>query len=204
MPHCDCAPPATGGGYFSWAQITGDVDAAARWVNAVRPVGITLLLVILVVFPVQAGLGPDYTPPPGMVDPQVTQSNIASTICMPGYTGTVRPPVKYTNGLKQTQMDARRYTDTDPRDYEEDHWIPLEIGGHPTNPQNLWPQPYANVGPAGAAKVKDTLENALHTAVCGRKMTLHDAQACLLNQPTWVACARRMHTRTPEPSPSTS
>jgi hypothetical protein len=26
--------------------------------------------------------------------------------------------------------------------YEEDHLIPLEDGGGPTDPRNLWPEPY--------------------------------------------------------------
>jgi hypothetical protein len=26
--------------------------------------------------------------------------------------------------------------------FQEDHLISLELGGHPTDPRNLWPQPY--------------------------------------------------------------
>ena len=34
------------------------------------------------------------------------------------------------------------YADTNPiSDYEEDHLIPLELGGSPTSPLNLWPEP---------------------------------------------------------------
>ncbi len=144
-----------------------------------------------------AGTVPDYSPPPGTINPQVTQSNINTTICVRGWTKTVRPPVQYTDALKVTQIAARHYTDTTTSDYEEDHWIPLEIGGNPTDPSNLWPQPYANVGPAGDARLKDKLENALNAAVCGGEMTLADAQHCLLDQPTWVTCARRMNTPVP-------
>ena len=29
-----------------------------------------------------------------------------------------------------------------PSDYQEDHLISLELGGNPTDPRNLWPEPY--------------------------------------------------------------
>ena len=37
---------------------------------------------------------------PGVLNPNVTQATIGSTICVPGWTRTVRPPVEYTNALK--------------------------------------------------------------------------------------------------------
>jgi hypothetical protein len=132
---------------------------------------------------------PDYAPPPGAVNPQVTQANISQTVCVRGWTKTVRPPVQYTNRLKRAQMRQRGLPGV-PSDYEEDHYIPLEIGGHPTDPKNLWPQRWPE------ARLKDKLENALHAAVCGGKMTLSAAQHCLLDQ-SWGACARRMGTPTP-------
>src|SRR5579872_5329391 len=39
---------------------------------------------------------PDPTCTPGSIDPAVTQATILSTICVNGYTKTVRPPVSYT------------------------------------------------------------------------------------------------------------
>ncbi len=54
--------------------------------------------------------------------------------------------------------------------HEEDHLIPLELGGDPRDPRNLWPEPGASPNP------KDRLENALHTAVCAGRVTLADAQ----------------------------
>lgn len=164
-----------------------------RWAKVVLS---TIAPAVGVTAAVAAGIVPDYSPPPGAVNPQVTQSNINTTICVRGWTQTIRPPIAYTDNLKRQQM-TQRHLPGSPADYEEDHWIPLEIGGNPRDPKNLWPQPNANVGPAGDARLKDKLENALNTAVCGRKMTLADAQKCLLNQPTWTACARRMHTPVP-------
>jgi hypothetical protein len=149
----------------------------------------TFLIVTLAAVQVFASPGPDTAPPPGVINPNVTQSNIAQTICRPGWTATVRPPESYTYQLKRQQMAARHLPGR-LRDYQEDHYVPLEIGGHPTDPRNLWPQPLQE------AYLKDMLERALNRAVCGGKMTLTDAQHCLLNQ-LWTACARRMHTPAP-------
>ncbi len=44
-------------------------------------------------------------------------------------------------------------------DYEEDHMLPLELGGHPTDPANLWPQSWDG---ENGAHAKDKLENKLH------------------------------------------
>jgi hypothetical protein len=61
----------------------------------------------------------------------LTQSSIDDTICVSGWTATVRPPTSYTNALKAQQIGESGYSDTDPSDYEEDHLIPLELGGAP-------------------------------------------------------------------------
>src|SRR2546425_11697750 len=70
----------------------------------------------------------------------VTQANIQQTICVRGWTGTIRPPKSYTDNLKTRQLQAARYTDKTPAHYEEDHFISLELGGHPRDPKNLWPE----------------------------------------------------------------
>jgi hypothetical protein len=106
---------------------------------------------------------------PGILNPDVTQSTIRSTICTRGWTSTIRPPVEYTNDLKRRQM--RAYGETGPASaYQEDHLISLELGGDPRDPRNLWPEPYPR-----AADV-DRIENDLNTAVCGGRLSLRDAQ----------------------------
>lgn len=112
-------------------------------------------------------------PPPGATNPAVTQATISTTICVRGWTATIRPSVTYTNRLKRQQITARGYADTNPRHYEEDHYIPLEIGGHPTDPNNLWPQPWPE------ARKKDQVENTLHRAVCQGTLTLQQAQTTI-------------------------
>lgn len=111
---------------------------------------------------------------PGALNPTVTQANIKTTICVTGYTATIRPPASYTTRLKIKQLATtyKFYADHAPSLYEEDHLISLEIGGNPTDPKNLWAQPYAGTG----AHIKDQLENKLHSLVCSGKLTLADAQ----------------------------
>jgi hypothetical protein len=55
-----------------------------------------------------------------------------------------------------------------PKCYEEDHLISLQAGGHPTDAENLWPQPYNSeinrqiVG----ARQKDLVESFIHDEIC--------------------------------------
>lgn len=106
---------------------------------------------------------------PGVINPDVAQATIHSTICVRGWTRTVRPPVEYTNELKLRQM--RAYGETGPLSaYQEDHLISLELGGHPTDPRNLWPEPYPR------ASAVDQIENELNAKVCSGALSLRDAQ----------------------------
>jgi hypothetical protein len=106
---------------------------------------------------------------PGVLNPDVTQASIKQTICVPGWTRTVRPPVDYTNALKAKQMRVYHELGS-PSDYQEDHLISLELGGNPTDPRNLWPEPYPR-----AAQV-DEIENDLNAKVCSGALSLADAQ----------------------------
>ena len=106
---------------------------------------------------------------PGVVNPNVTQANIRSTICKTGWTSTIRPPVSYTDALKVKQM--KQYGETgSPSDYQEDHLISLEMGGNPTDPRNLWPEPYPR------ASQMDQIENQLNSEICDGQLTLAQAQ----------------------------
>jgi len=106
---------------------------------------------------------------PGVLNPAVTQSTIASTICRRGWTRSIRPPTSYTSALKLRQMPT--YGETGPPSaYQEDHLISLELGGDPTDPRNLWPEPYPR-----AADV-DRIENELNAEVCSGALTLAEAQ----------------------------
>jgi len=106
---------------------------------------------------------------PGVLNPDVTQATIRGTICRQGWTRTVRPPVGYTNELKRRGL--RQYgLRGPPTAYQEDHLISLELGGHPTDPRNLWPEPYPR------ASEVDSIENDLNAKVCASELSLDDAQ----------------------------
>jgi hypothetical protein len=107
---------------------------------------------------------------PGITDPHVTPATLDSTICVPGYTATVRPPVSYTGPLKTRLMAAHHYTDSQ-SDYELDHLIPLELGGAPGDPGNLW------LSRQPQARSDDKQENALRAEVCNGSIDLAAAQA---------------------------
>jgi hypothetical protein len=135
--------------------------------------GAVLLLVGAFVQPrASTSKGPyhaDLVRTPGVLNPDATQANIASTICKHGWTRTIRPPTDYTNALKVKQMRAYGVSGA-PSQYQEDHLISLELGGHPTDPRNLWPESYPR-----AADV-DAIENELNAKVCGGDLSLADAQ----------------------------
>jgi hypothetical protein len=130
---------------------------------------------------------------PGAANPQVTQRNIRDTICNPHWsTKLIRPPAEYTSRLKRKQL--REYGDTvhqtraelinpstgkvdttrcvphsdNMRCYEEDHLISLEDGGDPTDPRNLWPEPYNTRvgGTIMGAHQKDVVEGFIHDEIC--------------------------------------
>ena len=80
--------------------------------------------------------------------------------------------MSYTNKLKLIQMPL--YGETGPPSaYEEDHLIPLELGGAPRSTKNLWPEPRTQ------SRQSDPLENKLHLIVCSRKMTLAAARLAM-------------------------
>jgi hypothetical protein len=106
---------------------------------------------------------------PGVLNAAVTPATIRATICRSGWTRTVRPPTDYTNALKRKQM--RVYRERGPMSaYQEDHLISLELGGDPTDPRNLWPEPYPRAGDV------DKIENQLNAQVCSGALTLAQAQ----------------------------
>jgi hypothetical protein len=115
---------------------------------------------------------PNPTMTPGVLNPKVRQSTIKKTICRSGWTRTIRPPVRYTTLLKLKQMILYGETGS-PADYEEDHFIPLELGGAPRNPRNLWPEPHSQ------SSMSDPLETKLKRQVCRGLITMKKARATI-------------------------
>lgn len=114
---------------------------------------------------------------PGVIDPAVTQANIHSTICVRGYTKTVR---HVTTSMKTQVYHAYGIMSHKPGSYEVDHLISLELGGS-NDFGNLWPEPYFG---ADNAHDKDYWENELHRQVCNGSITLSRAQYLIVHW--WV------------------
>ena len=148
-----------------------------------------------VVFPTSSAQ-PNPALTPGALNPRVTQADIASTICVPGFTRGIRPPEHYTERLKREGIRAYGYTDRRLRDYEEDHLISLELGGSPDSPRNLWPEPHHVIGGWGSY-AKDRLENRLHRLVCTGRLPLARAQYEISHE--WISAYRSYVG--PEPQP---
>lgn len=127
---------------------------------------------------------PDPHCTPGALNPAVTPATIHSTICVSGWTGTVRPPISYTEPLKRQGIVAYGYIDTRLSRYEEDHLVPLEVGGAPSDAANLWPE----LG--RSPNLKDKVEGAARRAVCAGSLPLATVQAGF--ESDWVTLGRQL------------
>jgi hypothetical protein len=132
-------------------------------------------------FPAWASDLPDHVLTPGAINSNVTQENIHSTVCVKGYTKTIRPPAHFTNKLKKRQLREYGYADRNPKHYEEDHLIALSIGGAPDDPRNLWPEPRNS---EWSANKKDRLEFVLYKMVCAQEISLAEAQHAMATN--WI------------------
>lgn len=119
-------------------------------------------------------------------NPDVTQATIGSTICVSGYTKTVRPGTSYTNGVKAKLLREQGLDESHMEDYELDHIIPLAVGGHPRKLSNLMLQSWEG---EDSAHDKDGLERRLQRMVCRGEVSLADAQRCIAED--WQACSTR-------------
>lgn len=114
-----------------------------------------------------------------VLNPKVTQSTIKSTICVSGWTATIRPPVSYTNPLKAQQLAKYAYLHPNDPNWtmagtEEDHRVPLELGGAPSDPNNLSPEDHPG------SFTKDAAENKAKSDVCNGRLTLIEAQTVFI------------------------
>ncbi|WP_066941689.1 hypothetical protein [Microtetraspora fusca] len=121
---------------------------------------------------------PDPKCQPGARNPGVTQATISTTICAAGYAAKVRPSASYLSRLKVTQITQYGYGDKNAAHYEEDHLIPLLLGGSPKSVKNLWPQPRYKAG-GKTALDKNAVETRLYKAVCAGTVRLAAAQKAI-------------------------
>jgi hypothetical protein len=113
---------------------------------------------------------PDPNCTPGGYDPAITQSTIATTLCVPNPGGRgstqyvlsqawkdARPPVNQTNKAKKEEAVA--YGLPSATTGEGDHLVARQIGGN-NDLSNLWLEPGPIPNP------KDAVENRLHDWMC--------------------------------------
>jgi hypothetical protein len=129
--------------------------------------------------------------PAGALNADVRQATIHQTICVPGWTATVRPSTSYTNGVKLKLLREQGLAPSDAFRYELDHYVPLELGGHPRDLRNLWLQLWDG---EWGAKTKDRLEVKMKTLVCSGRLTLASAQEAV--RVNWRS-AYRLHVGRP-------
>lgn len=126
---------------------------------------------------VAAHVLPDPATTPGVLNPAVTPGTLGATVCVSGWTATVRPPTSWTDKLR----DADTPAGVRPLDGELDHLVSIEDGGAPADARNLWWMAYHD---RYGARVKDVLETRVKRLLCAGKISLDDARAALA--PNWL------------------
>ncbi len=104
------------------------------------------------------------------LNPDVTQMSIGHTICVKGWTATVRPPASYTSRIKVHLLREQGLPLELIGDFQLDHRIPLALGGAPSDLRNL------RLEDADDADKKDDVEKCLARAVCAGRIALDEAR----------------------------
>lgn len=117
------------------------------------------------------------------LNPDVTQETIEQTICRPGYSATVRPSTSFTNPIKFRLMGQAEIPREGAGEWALDHRIPIVLGGHPRQLENLQLLTRAENSRKARIEVK------LLCYVCSGAMPLEQAQAEILED--WQAAYRR-------------
>jgi hypothetical protein len=122
---------------------------------------------------------PDSACTPGAIFANAT----VQQICTPGYASSVRNvPFSEYDAVYAEYGIYHHYSGQ----YEDDHLVPLEIGGS-NDIANLWPEA---ASPTPGFHQKDQVENYLHDQVCSGAMSLKEAQTEIATN--WLAVYNRM------------
>lgn len=127
---------------------------------------LTPILLALAALPAQAGM---------VLNPDVGQETVGTTICIAGYTKTVRPSATYTNGVKFNLMREAGIDQSQSADYALDHVVPLVLGGSPRDRRNL------RLLTASENSRKSRIEVKLRCLVCSGQLPLQSAQEAICN-----------------------
>ena len=100
----------------------------------------------------------------------VRAETLSETICLRGYTRTIRPPANVTNTIKYEMLRKKGYAISAMHDFILDHKIPLSLGGAPNDLRNFMLQT------EDESKDKDRVELCLAKTVCSGRLALDEAQ----------------------------
>jgi hypothetical protein len=124
-------------------------------------------------------IGSDPDCAPGELDPAVT-ANTAKTICSQAWVATankLQPPATTLEKLLiEYQLPGN------PATYALARVIPVEDGGSPTSPQNLFPLPLNGYG---GRQTQTLVADQLHNEICSHKITA--AQAAKALEGDWLS-----------------
>jgi hypothetical protein len=109
---------------------------------------------------------------PGWYNPLVTDATVDTTVCNPGYSRSIRPPASYTSYVKKEQV---KFWNLPQGLYEEDHFVPLSVGGSPYDTRNLWPEPIDQ------ARQTDKVELKVWRMLCQHSISLKQAQTMIIH-----------------------
>jgi hypothetical protein len=137
-----------------------------------RQVAITLWA-IAVVLALAALSRPTFANETLPVNPAVTPDNVMETICVSGYSHSIRPPSQVTNAIKKQLLDEAGIPREFIHDYVLDHVIPISSGGAPDDIRNL------RLEPREESFLKDRAENRSHDLICTGRLGLREAQAAM-------------------------
>jgi hypothetical protein len=139
------------------------------------------MLVLLTSLP-RASFAKDIVLPDTHLTPGAVLTTDIQTICVSGYSKTVR----HTSGKLKAQIYREYGIERKSGKYEIDHLIPLSIGGADVA-ENLWPESYESE--PWNAVVKDRLELKLHELICHRDLDIRVAQKAIADN--WIEAFER-------------
>ena len=108
-----------------------------------------------------------------LLNSDVRSDTINQTICVTGYTETVRPATSYTNAIKFRLMREAGIDQAQSKDYALDHIVPLVLGGHPRSLDNL------ELLTEHDNARKSRVEVKLRCLVCSGQVPLEEAQEAI-------------------------
>ena len=116
--------------------------SVSAWLPVSVKAVVAPLMVLLASSPAVAQSSlPDHRLTPGAVNPSVTNETMRSTICVRGWTRSMRPDAATNHRMKQAAMVEYGLRGQRLSNYEGDHLVPLALGGAPSDMRNYWAEP---------------------------------------------------------------